>query len=125
VGYNKHMIFEMLRWWYTTGWLQTLERVTTWPQSVERAFSIILLLRTLFAPWKRIVSMPGKSLDAKLRATLDNLVSRLIGSVVRFGVLIVAGISTFAAFAAAALLAVVWPLMPIGIIFFMIKGIVG
>jgi hypothetical protein len=119
------MIFEMLRWWYGTGWLQALKRISTWPQSIERAFSIMILLKTLFAPWRRIITAGGKSLDAKMHAALDNLVSRLIGSVVRTGALLAAGVATFAAFLSAIIIAIVWPFMPVLIVVFIVKGITG
>ena len=119
------MILEMLRWWYGTGWLQAMHRIVTWAGGVERAFSVLLLAKTLFAPWRRIVTAAGRSLDDKMRAALDNLVSRCFGFVVRFGVLIIAGLATFAAFMGSILLAAIWPLMPPAIIYFLIRGLAG
>jgi len=119
------MIFEMLRWWYGTGWLQAMHRIGSWTQGIERAFSVLLLAKTLFAPWKRIITAGGRSFDDKMRAMLDNFVSRCIGFVIRFGVLIAAGVATFATFLTAVVLVAIWPLIPLAIIYFLIRGITG
>ena len=119
------MIFEMLRWWYSTGWLQAAQRVTIWAGRVERVFSIRMLLRTLLAPWRRIISLGGNSFDAKLRAALDNLVSRCVGFVVRIFVLIGASITITLTLIIAAAMVVLWPLLPIVLIYCIVRGIVG
>lgn len=51
---------------------------------VAQEFSLTLLLKTLFAPWRRDIAPPGRSLDEILRNLLLNLVSRFIGFLVRF-----------------------------------------
>lgn len=59
-------------------------------------FSIDLLLKTLFLPWKRDeIDTSNMALDDKLRVLLMNLVSRLVGAVVRLGTVII-GISAIA-----------------------------
>lgn len=123
--YNKHMIFEMLRWWYGTGWLQATHRIGEWTRGVERTFSIRLLAQTLFAPWRRIISVSGRSFDDKMRAALDNLVSRAVGFFIRFGVLIVASISTCVAFFAAIFMVGIWPFLPFVIIYCLVRSITG
>lgn len=117
------MIFEMLRWWYVTGWAEAARRIGTWMMAVERNFSLGLLVRTLFSPWRRIITPGGRSLEDKLHAALDNLVSRSIGFVIRLFVILAAGVSMLGAFAAGTLIALVWPFMPLLIIFFIYQGI--
>lgn len=120
------MIFaEMLRWWYITGWAAAARRIISWTSTVEHMFSLGLLMKTLFAPWKRITSAPGRGLDAKMRASLDNLVSRCIGFVIRFFVLIIALGGMLVAFISGIVMTVVWPLLPIMFIVFIVKGITG
>jgi hypothetical protein len=119
------MIFEMLRWWYATGWPQAGKRITSWVARVEHAFSLTLLVQTLFSPWRRIVTLPGKGLDAKMRAIGDNLVSRCIGFVIRFTVIITAGIAVLFAFISGVIVAVIWPLLPLAVIIFTVKAILG
>jgi hypothetical protein len=119
------MILEMLRWWYVTGWMQAAHRIGGWTSSVERAFSLSLLLRTLFAPWRRIVTYAGKGLDAKMHAALDNLVSRAVGFVIRIFVILAAGVSILGALLLSTVMAVIWPLLPVAVIYFLVRGIIG
>lgn len=123
--YNTFMIFEMLRWWYVTGWLQSVKRISSWTARVEHAFSLSLLARTLFSPWRRIVTPPGKGLDARMHAALDNLVSRSIGSVIRLTVIIAAGVALFCTFLAGIIVVVVWPLLPVLAVLLAVKAVIG
>jgi hypothetical protein len=60
-----------------------------------------------------------------MRAALDNLVSRAVGFCIRFGVLIVASISTCVAFFAAIFMVGVWPFLPFIIIYCLVRSIIG
>jgi hypothetical protein len=118
------MLFELLRWWYGPGWMLAFRRISVRTQNVAMAFSVPILLRTLFSPWKRIVTSGAKSLDAKFRAAIDNLVSRTVGFTVRCLVLITAAIMTGGTFAGSIFIAVVWPLVPLLIIYCLIRTFV-
>ena len=87
------------------------------------AFSISTLLRTLFAPWRRIVSYPGASLDDKLRAMLDNLVSRGVGFVVRLFVLLAVAVLAVVIIIVDVVQIVAWPLVPLLIIGGVVMGL--
>ena len=119
------MLFEFFVWWYGPGWLQAWKNSTLWVKNVSQAFSVDVLLKTLFAPWKRIVSLPGRSLDEKFRAMIDNLVSRVIGFAVRIIVLIAALVMIATTAVAGLALAVLWPLIPVLGIGLIIWGIIG
>lgn len=119
------MIFEMLRWWYVTGWLEAIHRIGTWVKGVERAFSLTLLAQTLFAPWRRIITAGGSGIDARMHAAIDNLVSRCIGFVIRFMVIIGALITMALALIAGLFVAALWPLLPLLIFYFAYRGISG
>jgi len=119
------MIFELLRWWYVTGWLEAVHRIGSWAKGVERTFSLSLLFRTLFAPWRRIVTIGGKGIDAQMHAALDNLVSRSIGFVIRFVVIIAALVTTMVAMTAGIVMAALWPFLPLLILYFAFRGIAG
>jgi hypothetical protein len=119
------MIFEMLRWWYVTGWLQAAHRIGSWTVSVEHMFSLSLLLRTLFAPWRRIMTPKGRGLDAHLHAAVDNLVSRCVGFVIRLGVLLAAAVAMLIAVVMSVVMVVVWPVLPLLFIELVVKGVTG
>jgi hypothetical protein len=119
------MIIEALRWWYGAGWMQSLHRISTWTTTISKTFSVGLLLRTLFSPWRRIVSFGGRSIDEKIRAMLDNLVSRCIGFFVRITVIVSAGVAMLGAFLGGVVLFLAWPLLPIAVLYFGLRGIIG
>ena len=107
-------------WWYGPGWLGAWKGSLTWVKNVQLAFSVDVLLKTLFSPWKRIISLPGRSMDEKFRAMIDNLVSRVIGFMVRVIVLIAALVMILITAVAGVTLALLWPLVPllgVGLIF--------
>lgn len=119
------MITLMLHWWYGAGWAEAWKAVSRRPAATARAFSVPILLKTLFAPWRRIVAPPARSLDAKLRAGVDNLVSRVIGFTVRFFVLLAAGLLALASFIVSLVLAVAWPLLPALALYYLVRGVIG
>jgi hypothetical protein len=119
------VILQLLTWWYGQGWLHIVRSFGSRLVRVSHIFSVPILLRTLWAPWRRIVTYPGAGLDAKLRALTDNLVSRCIGFTVRALVLIAAAAILLLTAVGGALLVVVWPLIPIAIPLCVIKGVVG
>lgn len=117
------MIFELLRWWYVEGWLHSFKRIGSRTHNVALAFSAPTLLRTLFAPWRRIVTTAGRSIDAKFQAAIDNFVSRLVGFISRFIVLIAALVMTTGTFIMSCAIALTWPLVPLLVVYFIVKGI--
>lgn len=120
------MIFlDLLLWWYGPGWLQMFRRIGERTQKVTAAFSIPTLLKTLFSPWKRITTQGGKGLDAIMRAMLDNIVSRTVGFVVRMMVLTGAVFGTAGSFVYGVAVAILWPLIPILIVYGLIRGLTG
>lgn len=117
------ILLELFIWWYGPGWLTMFERIGLRVQKVARIFAIPTLLKTLFSPWKRIVTSGAKGIDAKMRAMLDNLVSRTIGFIVRIMVLLAAIVSLASAFIIGVVIAVAWPLIPASIVYFLIAGV--
>jgi hypothetical protein len=91
VRYNEVMfIVGILGWWYTTGWKQRAIMLKERLRGTVDYFSIDLLLKTLFAPFRQISA--GKvsgSLNVQLRALFDRLLSRIIGAVVRLMMIVI------------------------------------
>jgi len=124
VGYNKIMfIAGMLSWWYGQGWRQRFLRLGEKLASTMDYFSIDLLLRTFFSPFRQISAGKVRGpLGVQMRAFFDRLISRVIGAMIRF-VMIIIGSMTIAIHAIVGLVGiVVWGLVPvipvIGIILF-------
>lgn len=119
------LALELFVWWYTRGWMAAGRNIGMLLQGISRLFSIPILLRTLFSPWKRIITYPGASLEAKLRAYGDNLVSRAIGFTVRLLVLIAALCTSAAALVAGTMGFILWPAILPAAVLLLVKGIVG
>lgn len=118
------MIIEMLRWWYGPGWADSIKKITTRSADAAKFYSISTLLKTLFAPWKRIQTT-GKSFDDKMHAMVDNMISRLVGFTVRATVLVAALFMITGYFIAGVIIAVLWPVIPLAIILCIVKGVIG
>lgn len=103
-----------LGWWYSSGWRWAWQRIFIdrlhW---VSETFSVRDMLRTLFAPFRQTFAGDVRgSLDAKLRAALDKLVSRAIGFIIRSVLLVMAAVCAVVVIAVALILLILWPLLP-------------
>lgn len=117
------LAIELFRWWYSAGWQQLLRAISRQLTGLAEAFSVGTLLRTLFAPWRRIISYAGAGLDAKFRAMLDNLISRAVGFVVRLLVLMTVAVLLILTVALGLAALVIWPLVPLLAVLALIKGL--
>lgn len=102
-------------WWYGDGWKTVISGFGRRSQWVAASFSTRQLSKTLFAPWRRIITEPANNFDAKWHAALDNVFSRLVGFVVRITVLGAAGVTLVVVLLLTAVELVVWPLLPLAI----------
>ena len=83
--YNEHMLVGALfSWWYGVGLREQIAKIKKSFVMNNDRFSIGLLLKTLFQPFRQISADDGgKSIDEMVRAGFDKLISRLIGAFVR------------------------------------------
>lgn len=101
-------------WWYTEGWRQCLHRIWERLEATLDYFSFGLLLSTLFAPFRQISagSVRG-SLDVQMRAFLDRLISRVIGSIIRLITIGIGSIMLLVNVVVGVIIVVLWALVPI------------
>lgn len=126
--YNKPMfIVGIFSWWYGAGWRQRAVMVRERIASSMDYFSIDLLLKTFFSPFRQIsAGRVDGPIGVKFRAFLDRLISRIIGALVRT-LIIGIGLTTiiFQAILGLSVLAL-WALIPlfpvIGLILSIFKG---
>ncbi len=111
-----------IRWWYGPGWKQLADNTRTRLHRTMLSFSVPTLARTLFLPWKRIVTAPGSGIDAYIRAAIDNTVSRLVGFTVRIIVLATALLMMGVMTLVGALQIIVWPVLPVLMVVLLVKG---
>lgn len=124
VRYNRLMfIAGMLLWWYGQGWRDAAMRVGRRLMNLEDYFSIDLLLKTFFSPFRQISA--GKTqgpLGVQMRAFFDRLISRAIGAMIRLFTILI-GLVAILLYAIIGLITLVFwafiPLLPIaGIVLF-------
>lgn len=107
------LVSDFFSWWYGQGWKLVANSLGPRLRGVSDLFSVGQLGRTLFEPWRRIISYPGASLEDKVRAWADNMFSRAIGFVVRIFVLFAALVTILAVASVTLLEIIAWPLLPL------------
>lgn len=120
------MLFaDFVIWWYGRGWAQRFADLRTHLSHWAHYFSLSTLLKTLFQPWKQIVSSAGPNggLAQKRNAFIDNLISRFVGFWVRISVFFFAVFIMFGVFVFNVVYVLAWPLIPLMPLFVIIFGI--
>lgn len=104
----------LFSWWYGSGWLDQIGLVRKRFAGAADRYSLSLLLRTFFSPFKQLDANNGGSgpLDARMRAWLDRLISRLIGAMIRSLLLLVGLMAIIIEAILAMLRLLFWPLIP-------------
>ena len=107
------LIVGFFSWWYGAGLVTLWRRITARLAAVYDYFSIDLLLRTWFSPFRQISA--GKvngPIGVKFHAFLDRLVSRIIGGVVRTLVMLIGVVTLGVTAIVLGVWALAWLLMP-------------
>ncbi len=115
---------SFITWWYGVGWKLIAKSVQKRLDRTLASFSVPTLARTLFSPWKRIVTSPGAGIAAHFQAMGDNLVSRMVGFTVRLMVLLAAMVSMTVIAVTGVVQIVAWPLVPVLIPVFIVVGLI-
>lgn len=102
----------MIQWWYTRGWKITSSKLSDRLKNAADFFSIRLLVGNMFAPFRQISAGETSNSSMWLSVFFDKLLSRLVGAVVRFLLLIVGIITIILQAIGGVLLVLVWPLIP-------------
>jgi hypothetical protein len=118
------LALSFFSWWYGRGWRQVATSFGSRIRGIADAFSVSQLSRTLFSPWRRIITPPGAGLSAKFKAWGDNIVSRAVGFVVRLLVLIAALIAVVLVGALTLGELIAWPFLPIAVPILIVKGLI-
>ena len=108
-------ILSMFSWWYTKGLSDHLGRIRRMLQRVNDQFSLRLLLKTLFQPFRQISANDhyGDALEDKIRAWFDKLVSRIIGAFIRLFTMVVGVVALFLTLILSLVLIVLWLALPV------------
>ena len=115
MGYNKDMfLVGILSWWYGEGWKQ---RALLIRERIERTldfFSVSLLVRTLFAPFRQISAGKVRGpIGVQMRALLDRLMSRVIGAFLRFVMILIGSLVILLHIAWGGIIMIGWSMVPL------------
>lgn len=120
------LLIGLFSWWYGAGWLQLMHRVFARITGVLDFFSIGLLLKSLFSPFKQIsVGRVNGPVGVQLRAWADLQISRVIGAMVRLAVILFGLIATLLVVVVAFALLIIWPFIPVAPIIAVIIALGG
>jgi hypothetical protein len=107
------LIVGILSWWYTVGWQQRIVKLREGFNGAADYFSLDLLLRTLFSPFRQIsVGRVDGPLGVRLQALVDRILSRCIGAMIRLFMIIVGTLSLLAYLLLGGIMLVVWAAIP-------------
>lgn len=108
------VIVGILEWWYTRGFSSELARIRESIMSVYDYFSIDLLLKTLFSPFRQISAGGVRGpLAVQMRAFFDRLFSRVIGAFIRVFMIIFGSVALLFVVLLGAIRVGTWAIMPV------------
>jgi hypothetical protein len=116
------LVLSFFSWWYGRGWAQVAKSLVPRIHAIKASFSVNQLLRTLFAPWRKIITYPGASFQDKMRAWGDNLFSRIIGFMIRISVLLGAALAIIFIVVLSLVETIIWPLLPVAVLGSLVVG---
>lgn len=108
------LALALFTWWYTTAWVSLGHRIERRLNKTLDFFSVGLLLRTLFDPYRQIAAVKGQgSLDVQMHALADRTFSRVFGAFIRM-MFVLIGLSAAAIlFILSGLQMIIWPCVPL------------
>jgi len=108
------ILVEMFSWWYSAGITAFFAKLKHFFLVTSDFFSVNILLKTLFNPYRQIVGRATNSSPAGMfQALIDTLVSRFIGFLIRLVTLVLGGIILILQILASIVAFVVWIILPI------------
>lgn len=116
----------LLQWWYGAGIKTQLVRMTNRISGMYDYFSIDLLARSLFAPFRQISATRVRgSFDVQFRAFIDRLVSRAVGTVMRFALIIIGIIGIVSIVLISIVWIVCWVVLPLAPVVGIVLALIG
>ena len=114
-----------LLWHYTTAWVDLVRLYQNFSWFLWHFFSIGVLLRTLFSPWRRLHEGRSKSTAGLLGSAIMNLILRAVGFFARFATILFGLAAIVLLSVCFLLLLLLWPLLPLLIVALIAQGVIG
>lgn len=118
------LALNIIEWWYVRGWMLFVQNLRQKLHNDADFFSIGLLFRTLFEPFRQISAnseAASEDLPGRLSVFFDKLLSRVIGAVVRTIIIFVGILLMILEAIFGLILIILWPAVPflpiLGIVF--------
>lgn len=114
-----------LLWHYTVAWVDLVRLCQNFCWFLWHFFSIGILFRTLFSPWRRLHE--GKSKDAAgvLGSVIMNLMLRAVGLGARLVTILFGLVTIILLSACFIVLLLIWPFLPLVVVALLTQGIIG
>ena len=109
------LVISFVQWWYGRGYAEYLARFVDRLRDLADFFSIRLLIRHFFAPFRQIATEKRQNipLNERLHDFADLMISRMVGATIRFFLLIVGTVILIVRALVGLVIMVAWPLMPV------------
>ena len=121
---NESVITALFGWWFFDLPRKIIFITTSYITKLLRFFSMGLLFKTLFSPWRRdIVNIQGIPLQSKIQVWVMNIISRLIGLIIRLITILFGLIYIIVVFILFGLFLLIMLLMPLFIIIIIILSL--
>lgn len=116
----------LLQWWYGAGIRAQLGRVADSIRGMYDYFSIDLLARSLFAPFRQISATGVRgSFDVQFRAFIDRLVSRAVGTVMRSALIVIGIVGIVGTVLLGVVWIMCWVVLPLAPVVGVILALIG
>lgn len=106
------LAISFFEWWYSRGWGIYFQGFLAKLHNMADSFSIGLLLKTIFQPFRQISTTAGKKTTV-MEKVVDALVSRFVGFVVRVFIIIAGIIMMTLLLIGGVILGILWPVIPL------------
>ncbi|MDR1969930.1 MAG: hypothetical protein LBQ11_01095 [Candidatus Nomurabacteria bacterium] len=108
------LLVGFFSWWYSAGWRGQVSRIGEAVVRTNDWFSIPLLLKTFFAPFRQIsANEVGNDIGSNFRAWGDRMFSRCIGAFMRFFMIIFGTIALALVLVISLIRLILWPISPL------------
>ena len=122
---ESHFLISYISWHYTSAFLEIFSIWRNFLVFFYNLFSIPLLLKTLFSPWKRLDENKPSILNFEdfFSVIIVNTLMRLIGAVMRIFVIFTGVLTLIFSFIVGFLFVLFWPLLPFIALFTLVSGV--
>ncbi len=118
------LLIDFARWYYTAAFRDTLRVWLNYVWFITHYFSMVLLLRTLFAPWKRMQDPYRRNgLEELLSVLIVNTLSRIVGATIRLTLIVTGLVSLLVAVVLLFLWLALWVSLPVMVVVLFTKGL--